>query len=60
MKNKAAPLRHARAKEDISYSSYSFLNSALDGVCGQRHAPAALYPRRRPTLHFVEDVGWAS
>jgi len=26
-------------------SSYSFLTSALDGVSGQRHAPAALYPR---------------
>jgi hypothetical protein len=27
------------------YSSYSFLNSALGGVSGQRHASAALYPR---------------
>jgi hypothetical protein len=27
------------------YSSYSLLTSALDGVSGQRHAPAALYPR---------------
>jgi hypothetical protein len=27
------------------YSSYSFLTSAKDGLCGQRHAPAALYPR---------------
>jgi hypothetical protein len=27
------------------YSSFSFLTSALDGVSGQRHAPAALYPR---------------
>jgi hypothetical protein len=27
------------------YSSYSFTTSALDGVSGQRHAPAALYPR---------------
>jgi hypothetical protein len=26
------------------YSSYSFL-TALDGVSGQRHAPAALYPQ---------------
>jgi hypothetical protein len=25
-------------------SSYSFMTSALDGVSGQRHAPAALYP----------------
>jgi hypothetical protein len=27
------------------YSSYSFTTSALDGVSGHRHAPAALYPR---------------
>jgi hypothetical protein len=26
-------------------SSYTFTTSALDGVSGQRHAPAALYPR---------------
>jgi hypothetical protein len=26
--------------------SYSFLTSALDGVSGQRHVPAALYPRK--------------
>jgi hypothetical protein len=30
------------------YSSYSLLTSALDGVCDQRHAPAALYPREDP------------
>jgi hypothetical protein len=29
------------------YSSYSFSTLALDGVSGQRHAPAALYPRER-------------
>jgi hypothetical protein len=29
------------------YSFYSFLTSALDGVSGQRHAPAALYPREK-------------
>jgi hypothetical protein len=27
------------------YSSYSFTASTLDGVSGQHHAPAALYPR---------------
>jgi hypothetical protein len=27
------------------YNSYLFTTSALDGVGGQRHAPAALYPR---------------
>jgi hypothetical protein len=34
------------------YSSYSFTTSALDGVSGQRHAPATLYPRERtPGTH---------
>jgi hypothetical protein len=37
--------RHACAEEERQYSSYSFLNSALDGVSGQRDAQAALYPR---------------
>jgi hypothetical protein len=32
---------------EARYSSYSFLPSALDGVNGQRHAPAALYTRGR-------------
>jgi hypothetical protein len=31
----------------MRYSSYSFLTLALDWVSGQRHAPAALYPRER-------------
>jgi hypothetical protein len=29
------------------YSSYSFTSSALDGVSGQSHASATLYPRGR-------------
>jgi hypothetical protein len=40
--SKAVPLRHESAKGESSYSSYSFLTSALDGVSGQRHAPAAM------------------
>jgi hypothetical protein len=27
------------------YGSYLFLSSTVDGVSGQRHAPAALYPQ---------------
>jgi hypothetical protein len=39
------------------YSSYSFLTLALDGVSGQRHAPAALYPRERTLVtHWIG--GW--
>jgi hypothetical protein len=33
------------------YSSYSFTTSALDGVSGQRHAPTALYSRRKDLLY---------
>jgi hypothetical protein len=33
------------AKVEMRYSFYSFLNSKLDGVSGQRHAPAAPYPQ---------------
>jgi hypothetical protein len=29
---------------EMMYSSYSFITSALYGVRGQRHVPAALYP----------------
>jgi hypothetical protein len=36
------PRRSLGGKE---YSSYLFTNSVLDGVSGQRHAPAALYPQ---------------
>jgi hypothetical protein len=38
---------HGGAWEDRMYSSYSFLTSVLDGVSGQRHAPAALCPGER-------------
>jgi hypothetical protein len=40
------------------YSSYSYLTSALDGS-GQRHAPAALYPREGPPVPIVQEAGWA-
>jgi hypothetical protein len=41
-KSKTVPLRHAGEKGERKYSSYSFFTSALEGVSGQRHAPAAL------------------
>jgi hypothetical protein len=40
--------RHGGTRGERSYSSYSYLTSALDGVSGQRHVPAALYPFRHP------------
>jgi hypothetical protein len=45
-KSKAVPLHAMEALwGERRYSSYSFTTSALDGVSGQHHAPAALYPR---------------
>ena len=32
------------------------VTAALEGVSGQQHAPAALYPRERPGTHFTG--GW--
>jgi hypothetical protein len=40
-----------------NYSSCSFLTSTLDGVSGQRHAPAALYRGERTDCsHWVGDL----
>jgi hypothetical protein len=36
------------------YSSYSFTTSALDGVSGQRHAPAAFYPRGKDPRYLLD------
>ena len=44
-----------------NFSCALSLISALDGVGGQRHAPAALPQGKRPgTLCTVQEVGWAS
>ena len=40
----------------VQYSSTLSLTSTLDGVGGQRHDPAALYPLERPDTHFTG--GW--
>jgi hypothetical protein len=56
---KAVLVRHAGAKGERKYCSYSFFTSALDDVSGQRHAPASLYPRgRTPGTHWIG--GWVS
>jgi hypothetical protein len=57
-KGKAVPLHtQGGAGGKRMYSSYSFTTSALDGVSGQRHAPAALYPEERTTgTHWTG--GW--
>ena len=34
------------------------MTAALEGVSGQRHAPAVLYPRERP-VPVVQEAEWA-
>jgi hypothetical protein len=53
--------RHGGAWGERRCSSYSFSTSALDGVSGQRHAPAALLPPGKgPPVPVVQEAGWAS
>ena len=40
-----------KAREEYRYSSTLSLTSALVGMGGQRYAPAALLPGRRPGTH---------
>jgi hypothetical protein len=56
-KGKVYPRRgHEGPVEEQSYSSTLSLNSALDSVGGQRHAPAALSPGKKPDIHCTG--GW--
>jgi hypothetical protein len=50
---------HEGAEVERRYSAYSFLTSALYGMSGQCHVPAALYPQKRtPGTHLIG--GWVS
>jgi len=40
----------------VEVQIYPFLTATLEGVRGQRHAPAALYPQERPSTHCTG--GW--
>jgi hypothetical protein len=40
----------------VKVQHYSFMSTALEGVRGQRHAPAAFYPRERAGIHSTG--GW--
>jgi hypothetical protein len=53
-KSKAVLLRHAGAKGERKYSSYSFLTSALDGVSGQSYAPTAAYRREKNSRYPLD------
>jgi hypothetical protein len=60
-KSRSNPTTHLwRPRGNRRYSSYSFMTSALDGVSGQRHAPAALYPQGKgPPVPIGCEAGWA-
>jgi hypothetical protein len=49
---------HEGPEGEQTYTSTLPLTSALDGVGGQRHAPAALPPGKDP-VPIVEEAGWA-
>jgi len=49
---------HAGPEGEKRYSSTLSLTSALDGVGGQRHAPAALAPGKEP-VPILQEAGWA-
>jgi hypothetical protein len=44
----------------MTYSSYSFTNSALDGGEWSASRPGlALFPRKGPPVPIVQEAGWA-
>jgi hypothetical protein len=47
-----------RCLRERMYSSYSFLTSVQEGVSGQHHAPAVLYPGERTAGTHLTG-GWA-
>jgi hypothetical protein len=56
-KGKAHPRTgHEGPEGELRYRSTLSLTSALNGVGGQHHAPAALPPRKRPVTHC--SGGW--
>jgi hypothetical protein len=58
IKQSSPATRHGDAWVEWFYSFYSFLTSALDGVSGQHHAPAALYPRGKdPRYPLYRGLG---
>jgi hypothetical protein len=55
-KVKFTPEQDMKARRGVKYSSTLSIISALDGVGGHRHAPAALPPGKRPDTHCIG--GW--
>jgi hypothetical protein len=58
-KKSSPATRHGGAWRERRYIFYSFLTSALDGVSGQRHDPAAFAPGKGTPVPIVQEAGWA-
>jgi hypothetical protein len=56
--SKTVPLRHAGAKGERKYSSYSFFTSALDWVGGKRHPRPSFTPGKGSPVPIGQDAGW--
>jgi hypothetical protein len=53
-KGKVHPITgHEGPEEEKTYSSTPSITSALNGVGGQRHAPAATHPGKRLGTHCI-------
>jgi hypothetical protein len=48
--------RPHRSIGGVEEKLYSFLTSAVDGVVGQRHAPAAFTPRKYARYSFLLEA----
>jgi hypothetical protein len=59
LESKTAVLQSCRRQGGDKCSSYSVLTSALDGVSGQRHPPAALCPWKEPPVPTGQEAWWA-
>jgi hypothetical protein len=42
----------------VQVQFHAFLSSALDGISGQLHAPAALTPEKEPPVPTGKEAGW--
>ena len=51
---------HEGTAEEQTFNSTLSLTSTLEGVGGQRHAPASLPRVRDPVLPIVQEAGWAT
>jgi hypothetical protein len=61
VQTKSSPLRHADAKGERKYSSYSSLTSEVDGgEWSASHTVRAFTPAKGTPVPIVQEAGWAS